>query len=67
MKEEDKQFLKELKELLAKYDGSIWFDCEAIEGAYKDHLEICRGFGNRPIFKTDSGDWGIGSYNLPKE
>lgn len=67
MKDEDKQFLKELKELLARYDAVVWFDCEAIEGIYGDHLEICRGFDNRVVFKTDNGEWCIRCNDLPKE
>lgn len=53
--------------MLARYDAVIWFDCEAIEGVYGDHLEICRGFDNRVVFKSDDGEWCIRCNDLPKE
>lgn len=67
MKEDSKQFLAELRSLLGKYDMTIWFDCDSIDGIYGDHLEICRRSDDEIIFRTENGDWGIDYFNLPKE
>lgn len=69
MKEEDKQFLIELRELLDKYDMTISLYYSSVEEMYDECLEISRK-GERCteeiIFKTDNSCI-IGAFNLPKE
>lgn len=67
MKQKDKQFLIELRELLDKYDMTIGFNCEGVESIYGEHIEICRRSDDETIFETDEGEWMIGAFNLPKE
>lgn len=67
MRDEDKQFLKELRDLLEKYDMTIGFNCEGVELIYGEYMEICRSSDDETIFRTDDGEWMIGVFNLPKE
>lgn len=67
MKEENKQFLKELRDLLEKYDMTIGFNCEGVESIYGEYIEICRRSDDEAIFRTEEGEWMIGVFNLPKE